>query len=100
MHPDIGTHPVKVRITTDCQTLVDQFLTDDSTDARAFEIPPGQSRVVFDTEVSRTWRPSDSGNADTRELGLAVEADLRRNAHGRLVAGALDPAETLRPFLT
>ena len=76
LHPDIGTHPVKVRITTDCQTLVDQFLTDDSTDARAFEIPPGQSRVVFDTEVSRTWRPSDSGNPDTRELGLAVEADF------------------------
>jgi O-antigen ligase len=76
LHPDIGTHPVKVRITTDCQTLVDQFLTDDSTDARAFEIPPGQPRVVFDTEVSRTWRPSDSGKTDTRELGLAVEADF------------------------
>jgi len=76
LHPDIGTHPVKVRITTDCQTLVDEFLTDDSVDARAFEIPPGQRRVVFDTDVSRTWRPSDFGKSDTRELGLAVEADF------------------------
>ena len=76
LHPDIGTHPVKVRITTDCQTLVDEFLTDDGVDARAFEIPPGQRRVVFDTDVSRTWRPSDFGKSDTRELGLAVEADF------------------------
>jgi O-antigen ligase len=76
LHPDVASRPVKVRITTDCQTLVDQWLTDDSVDARAFEVPPGQRRVVFDTEVSRTWRPSDSGKTDTRELGLAVEADF------------------------
>ncbi|HEY3159824.1 MAG TPA: O-antigen ligase family protein [Vicinamibacterales bacterium] len=75
-HPDIGTHPVKVRMTTPCQTLVDEFATDSSEYARAFEIPPGQPRIVFDTDVSRTWRPSDSGKADTRELGLAVEADF------------------------
>ena len=76
LHPDVASRPVKVRITTDCQTLVDQWLADDSVDARAFEVPPGQRRVVFDTEVSRTWRPSDSGTTDTRELGLAVEADF------------------------
>jgi hypothetical protein len=75
-HPDIGTHPVKVRIMTACQTLVDEFVTDASPYARAYEIPPGESRIVFDTDVSRTWRPSDVGKADTRELGLAVEADF------------------------
>jgi hypothetical protein len=76
LHPDIGTHPVKVRITTECQTLVDEFLTDESVDERAIEIPAGQGRVVFNTEVSRTWRPSDFGKPDARELGLAVEADF------------------------
>ena len=75
-HPDIGTHPVKVRIETDCQTLVDEFLTDHNVDARALEIPPGQTRIVFNTEVSRTWRPSDVGKADRRDLGVAVEADF------------------------
>ena len=75
-HPDIGTHPVKVRIMTACQTLVDEFVTDASPYARAYEIPAGESRIVFDTDVSRTWRPSDVGKADTRELGLAVEADF------------------------
>jgi O-antigen ligase len=75
-HPDVGTHPVKVRISTRCQTLVDEFRTDGGVDARAFEIPPDQSRILFDTDVSRTWRPSDFGKADRRELGMAVEADF------------------------
>jgi hypothetical protein len=74
--PDIGTHPVKVRIMTACQTLVDEFVADASVYALAYEIPSGESRIVFDTDVSRTWRPSDFGQADTRELGLAVEADF------------------------
>jgi hypothetical protein len=74
-HPDVATHPVKVRITTPCQTLVDEFLTDAEVNGRALELAPGQSRLVFDTEVSRTWRPADIGKPDRRELGLAVEVD-------------------------
>ena len=42
----------------------------------AFELPEGMQRVVFDTDVSRTWKPSDNGQADTRDLGAAVEADF------------------------
>ena len=75
-HPDIGTHPVKVRISTPCQTLVDEFLTDTSIEGRNFELPEGLSRIEFETEVSRTWRPADVGKADRRELGVAVEADF------------------------
>jgi O-antigen ligase/polysaccharide polymerase Wzy-like membrane protein len=75
-HPDVGTHPVRLRVTTPCQTLVDEVLTDAEVHSGAFELPEGQSRVVFDTEVSRTWRPADFGNADPRELGVAVEADF------------------------
>jgi hypothetical protein len=75
-HPDAGTHPVKLRITTPCQTLVDEFAFDSGADARAFELPEGQQRVVFDTDVSRTWKPSDSGQPDTRDLGVAIEADF------------------------
>jgi hypothetical protein len=75
-HPDVGTHSVKVRVTTPCQTLVDESLTDAEVNGRAFQLAEGQSRVVFDTEVSRTWRPADFGTADPRELGMAVEADF------------------------
>jgi len=75
-HPDAGTRPVKVRIATPCQTLVEEFRSDAGVDARAFELPEGQQRIVFDTDVSRTWKPSDNGQSDTRDLGAAVEADF------------------------
>ena len=75
-HPDVATHPVRLRITTPCQTIVDRLFTDMSVDGQALELPEGQTRVVFDTEVSRTWRPADFGKPDQRELGAAVEADF------------------------
>jgi len=75
-HPDVASRPVRLRITTPCQTIVDRFFTDMSVDGQALELPEGQSRVVFDTEVSRTWRPMDFGKPDQRELGAAVEADF------------------------
>jgi hypothetical protein len=75
-HPDVATAPVRLRIATPCQTIVDRVFTDMSVDGQALELPEGQSRVVFDTEVSRTWRPTDFGKRDQRELGAAVEADF------------------------
>jgi hypothetical protein len=75
-HPDVGTKPVRLRITTPCQTIVDRLFTDMSVDGQALELSEGQTRVVFDTEVSRTWRPTDFGKPDQRELGTAVEADF------------------------
>ena len=75
-HPDVGTDPVKLRITTACQTLVDEFRTDSAINAQAFELPEGEDRVVFETDVSRTWKPSDTGESDTRTLGAAIEADF------------------------
>ena len=75
-HPDADAHPVELRITTPCQTLVDEFRTDSAIDAVAFELPEGQQRVVFDTDVSRTWQPSRFGRSDARDLGAAIEADF------------------------
>ncbi len=75
-HPDADTQPVRLRITTPCETLVDELRSNSGVSARAFELPEGQDRVVFDTDVSRTWRPSQFGQADTRELGVAIEADF------------------------
>jgi hypothetical protein len=75
-HPDVGTRPVRLRITTPCQTIVDRLFMDGSVDGQALELSEGQNRVVFDAEVSRTWRPSDFGKPDQRELGAAVEADF------------------------
>jgi O-antigen ligase/polysaccharide polymerase Wzy-like membrane protein len=75
-HPDVATHPVRLLIATPCQTIVDRLFTDMSVDGQALELPEGQTRVVFDTEVSRTWSPADFGKPDRRDLGAAVEADF------------------------
>ncbi len=75
-HPDADTRPVRLRIITPCETLVDELRSNSGMSARAFELPEGQDRVVFETDVSRTWQPSRFGQADTRELGVAIEADF------------------------
>jgi hypothetical protein len=40
----------------------------------ALDIPatPGQKNLVLETWISRTWRPSDYGRGDRRQLGLSV----------------------------
>jgi hypothetical protein len=65
-----------MRIATPCQTIVDRVFTDMSVDGQALILPDSQTRVMFETEVSRTWRPTDYGKPDRRELGAAVEADF------------------------
>jgi len=75
-HPDVAARPVRLRISTPCQTIVDRLFMDREVDGQALELPEGQTRVVFDTEVSRTWQPADFGKPDQRELGAAVEADF------------------------
>jgi hypothetical protein len=75
-HPDADVRPVQVRLRTACQTLFDGTLRDSTIQTRAVELPEGQHRVVFASDVSRTWRPSDFGSDDPRTLGLAVETDF------------------------
>jgi hypothetical protein len=33
---------------------------------------PGKTHMLLETEIDRTWRPSDSGSRDTRDLGLSI----------------------------
>jgi hypothetical protein len=75
-HPDADMRPVQVRLGTSCQTLLDLSVSDATVQTRAVELPDGEHRVVFSSEVSRTWRPSDFGSDDPRTLGLAVKTDF------------------------
>ena len=54
--------------------------------------------VEFVTDVSRTWRPSRrSTEADSRELGAAIETDLRRIGPDDVdLPTSVDPAPVLR----
>ena len=33
---------------------------------------PGKTHMLIETSIDRTWRPSDSGSRDTRDLGLSI----------------------------
>jgi len=52
--------------------LIDSRRTGGEPITAAVRIPERQVRVLIETEVDRIWRPSDRGEADTRELGPGV----------------------------
>ena len=82
-HPDVAAHPVHVQIRDQSRTLVDEWLHDTAPHTVYVRIdgwaePRGEGwhlgadRLMLETWVDRTWRPSDRGATDTRELGLGV----------------------------
>jgi hypothetical protein len=71
-HPDVRERPVDLKVWIDGAPLIDSRREGGEPITAAVRIPDGQVRVVIETEVDRTWRPSDQGEADTRELGPGV----------------------------
>jgi hypothetical protein len=72
-HPDLDRRPVRVRIWLRDRLVVDQTLRNAAPVTEYVQSPPGQSRMMLEAQVSRTWKPSDYGQNDTRDLGLAFE---------------------------
>ena len=64
--------PVDLKVWIDGEPLIDSLRESGEPITRAVRIPEGRLRVVIETWVDRTWRPSDRGEADTRELGSGV----------------------------
>jgi O-antigen ligase len=82
-HPDVATRPVHVQIWTQSRSLVDEWLQDNASHSVYVRINgwaapgspdwrPGAERLMLETRVDRTWRPSDTGGTDTRELGIGL----------------------------
>jgi O-antigen ligase len=71
-HPDLAERPVAVRIWRDREPVLQLSLRDAAPVTRYVPVPEGQTRVILRVDVDRTWRPSDQGAADARELGIAV----------------------------
>lgn len=71
-HPDLSERPVDLKVWIDGTPLIDSRRTGGEPITAAVRIPEGQARVLIETEVDRTWRPSDHGESDTRELGPGV----------------------------
>jgi hypothetical protein len=72
-HPDADEHPVRVRVVADHRQLFDGDLR--RTDVIRLDIPAasGARQMVLETWISRTFRPSDRGSRDRRDLGLAIQ---------------------------
>jgi hypothetical protein len=69
-HPD--SDPVTVRVWADSKLVLNTELRKGENAAIDIPAPVGERRMIIETSVSRTFRPSDHGSNDTRELGLAM----------------------------
>jgi O-antigen ligase len=70
-HPDSDVNPVHTRIWADSQLVYEGEL---KRSPIFLDIPatPGKTHMRIETAIDRTWRPSDSGSRDSRELGLSI----------------------------
>ena len=70
-HPDTDVKPVHVQVWADSLLV---YEGDMRRDPVFLDIPatPGKTHMVIETAIDRTWRPSDHGSRDTRELGLSI----------------------------
>jgi hypothetical protein len=70
-HPDSDLRPVHTRVWAD-STLV--FEGDLKRAPLMMDIPatPGKTHMILETSIDRTWRPSDTGSGDKRDLGLSI----------------------------
>jgi hypothetical protein len=72
-HPDADETPVEVEIWRDGEQIVNRSLRRDRRLIQYASVPGNGKRFVLEVKVDRTWRPADHGQADPRELGLAMQ---------------------------
>jgi hypothetical protein len=78
-HPDIAARPVHVTLTSRCGVLFDEDLTSPESMSVGITLPEGRRTLEASVHVSRTWKPSDAGDADERELGVGIVADFSKD---------------------
>lgn len=71
-HPDANERPIHLRVVADGTQVFEGELRRQS--AIRLDIPaaPGAKTLVLETFIDRTFRPSDYGSRDRRDLGLAI----------------------------
>ncbi|HEX3703500.1 MAG TPA: O-antigen ligase family protein [Vicinamibacterales bacterium] len=72
-HPDVERRPVHVDIWLQNRHIVDEMLKSVAPVTEYVRLWPDDPRMMLEARVSRTWKPSDYGEGDTRDLGLAFE---------------------------
>jgi hypothetical protein len=72
-HPDVERQPVEVKIWLQDRLVIDDMAHSVEPVTAYVRTPDGQPRVMIEARVSRTWKPGDYGQQDSRDLGLALE---------------------------
>ena len=75
-HPDAVSTPVRVTLSTACQTLVNEEFRSSAPVSVGIELPEGASTLAATLRSSRTWQPAPEGKGDSRQLGAAVVAEF------------------------
>jgi len=75
-HPDMAAEPVHVTLTSPCGVLVDEALETPTPVSIGVTLPDGQRTLEAHMHVSRTWRPSEHGSNDERDLGAGIMAEF------------------------
>ena len=75
-HPDITERPVRVTLSSPCRTVFQYELRSPEPVYVGVTLPPGMNTFDAVVRASRTWRPADYGQKDTRRLGVAVLTDF------------------------
>jgi hypothetical protein len=68
--------PVRVTLNTPCGVLLNEALSNPTPVSIGVTLPDGQKALEARLLVSRTWRPSDHGSNDERDLGAAIVAEF------------------------
>lgn len=71
-NPLAARRPLGVRVDVDRHVAIDEEVRNTQPIVKYVKLPAGEPRVMIETRASRTFRPSDAGLADTRELGLML----------------------------
>ena len=80
-HPDAASSPVRVTLTTRCQTLADEEFGSSTPISVGIELPEGSEHAGATLRSSRTWQPAPRGSSgDSRQLGAAIVAEFLHDA--------------------
>ena len=80
-HPDAASSPVRVTLTTRCQTLADEEFSSSTPTSIGIELPEGSGTLDATLRSSRTWQPAPQGSSgDSRQLGAAIVVEFLHDA--------------------
>lgn len=70
--PDMATNPLHFEVRRQGKVIIAGIRLSPAEDTWYVKVPDGAKRMMLEFKVSRTWRPSDHGGSDTREVGLRI----------------------------